>query len=211
MANAGYMPGAERRQQILDGAKRVFASRGYHNTNISHICSDLGIARGTLYQYFGSKKEVFSAIIEDLLERLRAVIARVPPLELPVGVRPTREQAFAYSTRSLEIVLEAVFADEDALRILVREAVGLDVDIDSILRAIDDMVVERFTRDLAVAQQAGIVRSDVDPHTAALFTLGGIQKLALDALGRDGGVDLHALAEQATRMEMTGLLSNDLD
>ncbi|NUO53388.1 MAG: TetR/AcrR family transcriptional regulator, partial [Polyangiaceae bacterium] len=64
MANAGYFPAPERRQQILDSAKQVFAKRGYHDTNISHICEDLGIARGTLYQYFKSKHEVFAAIVE---------------------------------------------------------------------------------------------------------------------------------------------------
>src|SRR5688500_16273556 len=99
MANAGYLPGPERRRQILAGAKRVFATRGYHDTNISHICDDLGIGRGTLYQYFESKRDVFGAIIEDLIERTRAFVNSLHPLDLPPGLMPTAEQAIEFSSR----------------------------------------------------------------------------------------------------------------
>jgi AcrR family transcriptional regulator len=218
MTNEPYLPGPERRRRILSGAKRVFAARGYHDTNISHICDDLGIARGTLYLYFRSKQDVFTAIIEGLLERVRAFIAAKPPLEIPEGFRPSPEQTIRFSARSLQAMLEAVFEDEASLRILVREAVGLDLQIDAILRAIDDIVVDRFASDLAVAQRAGVIRADVDPRMAALFTMGGVQKLALAALaGPDGGaaprppsgasINLETLAYQATRMQMLGLLA----
>src|SRR5271166_5979005 len=93
-----YLPGPERRRRILDSAKRVFAARGYHDTNISHICDDLGIARGTLYQYFRSKQDVFTAVIEELLDRVRRFVETAPRLpELPPGVRPTVDQAVRYS------------------------------------------------------------------------------------------------------------------
>src|SRR5215471_15885914 len=111
MANAGYLPGPERRRRILDGAKKIFAARGYHDTNISHICDDLGIARGTLYQYFTSKRDVFAAVIDGLLERLREVVAREGPIVLP-ATPPTQAEIIAYSAARLKTVLEAVFEDE---------------------------------------------------------------------------------------------------
>jgi AcrR family transcriptional regulator len=211
MANAGYFPGPERRRQILLGAKKVFAARGYHDTNISHICDDLGIARGTLYQYFESKRAVFVAIVEDLLERVRTAVGTEPRVEIPPGVKLTRDQIIGYTASSLRRVLGAAFDDEASLRILVREAVGLDVQIDSVLRSIDDIVVDRLARDLAVAQRAGVLRADADPRIAALFVVGGIQKLALDALATPGGVvDLDKLALEAARIQMAGLISKEV-
>ncbi len=210
MANAGYLPGPERRRQILDGAKKVFAARGYHDTNISHICEDLGIARGTLYQYFTNKREVFAAIIEGLLDRVRAAVAAEPPLRLPTAGRPSREEVIAFAAKSLQHKLEAAFEDEASLRILVREAVGLDLRMDAVLRALDDIVADRVAEDLTIAQHAGIVRRDANPRQAALFMLGGIQKLALDALGRAATIDIAELALTATRMNMTGLLSDEV-
>lgn len=210
MAYDTYLAAPERRRQILESAKRVFARRGYHDTNISHICEELRIARGTLYQHFQSKQDVFAAVVQDMLDRLRAAIAAEPPVEIPAGVRPTRDQVIRYAAASLHRVLEAVFEDEASLRILVREAVGLDVTIDAIVHAIDALVVDRCAADMAAAQRAGILRADVDPRTAALFVLGGVQKLALDALGRDGKIDLRSLALQATTLNMLGLLSEEV-
>lgn len=208
MANAGYLQGPERKKQILEGAKRVFAARGYHDTNISHICDDLGIARGTLYQYFENKKALFSALIEGLLERVREAVTGAPPLEIPAGFRPGADLVMRYAAKNLRRILGAVFADEDSLRLIVREAVGLDLQIDAILHAIDDIVIERFSGDLRAGQRAGVLRADFDPRTAALFMLGGVQKLALDALRRPGGtIDLDRLADDVTRLKMLGLLS----
>jgi len=209
MANAGYLPGPERRRRILDGAKKIFAARGYHDTNISHICDDLGIARGTLYQYFTSKRDVFAAVIDAVLERLREVVAREGAIELP-SVPPTREQIIQYTARRLQTKLEAVFEDEASLRILVREAVGLDLQMDAVLRAIDEIMISRVAGDLEIAQRNGYVRADVNLRQAALFVIGGVQKVALDALGRDGKVDVAELALSATRMNLTGLLSEEV-
>jgi TetR/AcrR family transcriptional regulator, fatty acid metabolism regulator protein len=207
MANAGYFPGPERRRQILAGAKKVFAARGYHETNISHICDDLGIARGTLYQYFDSKKAVFAAIVEDLLDRVRAVVQAQTVPELPPGVSIPRQEVIAYAAASLRRVLAAAFEDEASLRILVREAVGLDVEIDAILRAIDDITVDRLAKDISMGKRAGIFREDVDPRSAALFVIGGIQKLALAALSQNGSIDIDAIAREAAELQMSGLLS----
>lgn len=212
MSYAAYLAAPERRRRILDSAKRVFARRGYHETNISHICDDLRIARGTLYQYFQSKKDVFVAIVEEMLERVRTAVASEPPIVVPTGLKVTRDQVIRYTAASTHRVLQAVFADEESLRILVREAVGLDVGIDAILHAIDDIVIDRFAADMKAARDAGILRADIDPRASALFVLGGIQKLALDALSRDpkGSIDLRALALEATRINLLGLLSPEV-
>jgi len=63
------------------------------------------------------------------------------------GFRPTRDQVLQFTAASLQRVLEAVFADAASLRILVREAVGLDVGIDAILHSIDELVIDRFASD----------------------------------------------------------------
>jgi AcrR family transcriptional regulator len=205
MSYATYLAAPERRRTILESAKQVFARRGYHDTNITHICEALGIARGTLYQHFQSKKDVFAAIVQEMLDRVREAIAREPVVDIPPGFKPSRDDVIHYGTASLRRILEAVFADEASLRILVREAVGLDVGIDAIVHAIDAIVVDRFASDIAATQRAGILRDDVEPRTAALFVLGGVQKLALDGLAQEKPMDLAALASQVIKLEMLGL------
>jgi len=198
--------GIERRRQILEGAKRVFAKRGYHDTNIGHICRDVGIARGTLYQYFDSKHQIFTHVVQGLLDRVRKFIDTTPKIELPTNFVPTMDDVLQYSQRSIKRCLNAVFEDEASLRIIVREAVGLDVRIDKIIRSIDDIVIIRFAEDIAAAQRLDVLRKDVEPRVAALFVLGGLQKLAIDALERKAPINLDKIARDATHLYMKGLL-----
>ncbi len=206
-----YMRSEERARQILACAKRVFAKRGFHAANVSHICEAAGIGRGTLYQYFANKQAVLTAILRETLERVKALMERqsaenvpfVPPEKL------TRAVAIEYSARQLRELLEVVFEDNDTLRILLREAVGLDVDVEKILGEIDATLVAILERDIIRAQAAGYIRA-LDAHAVAIMMVGGVEKLALAALRGDAPVDLDRLAREATRLHAIGTLSDRL-
>ncbi len=53
----------ERRRQILDAALTVFGQRGYHATNVSDVAAQAGVSQGTIYWYFDSKEELFTAAL----------------------------------------------------------------------------------------------------------------------------------------------------
>lgn len=67
----------ERRNEILDKAMELFASKGYDNTSVADIMNLVGIAKGTLYYHFKSKEEILDGIIERmssmLITRARSV------------------------------------------------------------------------------------------------------------------------------------------
>lgn len=54
----------ERRLAILDVAKRSFLESGYSATSMSAISAELGGSKGTLWNYFPSKEELFAAVLE---------------------------------------------------------------------------------------------------------------------------------------------------
>ena len=200
-----------RHRQILQVAKRVFAERGFHAANISHICEAAGIGRGTLYLYFANKRSVLSAILRETLERVRALMERqsgeviryAPPEKI------TRAQAIDFSTSQLREVLRVAFEDDDTLRILLREAVGLDVDVEKQLADIDEALIAIVERSLVAAQRAGFVR-ELDARAVATMVVGGVEKLALAALRGAKPVDLDQLALEATRLHAIGTLSDRL-
>lgn len=203
------MRGPERQQQILTCAKRVFAERGFHAANISHICAEAGIGRGTLYQYFENKKAVFTAVLRQVLDRVRQLMEEQRASHPPTPERLRRDDVVAYSARRLRRLLQTVFDDEGTLRILLREAVGLDVDVEDLLGEIDDTFITIIERDLIEWQRAGVVRA-LDPRITATLMVGGVEKLALAALRSDGPVDLDALANETVRLHILGLLSDDI-
>jgi TetR/AcrR family fatty acid metabolism transcriptional regulator len=202
-----YMKAADRERHILDCAKKVFADRGYHAANISHICAEAGIGRGTLYQYFRNKKAVFTAILTETLERVRTLMESRRPRRWPDPADLRRGAVVEWSARRLEQIFATVFEDERTLRIVLREAGALDVDVEQLIGEIDASLIAIVEADLRSAQEAGIVRP-IDPHLTATLMVGGIEKIAVAALRGDGPVDLHLLARETARLHNIGLLSD---
>jgi AcrR family transcriptional regulator len=59
----GVKEGKERRNEILDAAGALFASKGYDKATVNDILDAVKIGKGTFYYYFKSKEEVLDAII----------------------------------------------------------------------------------------------------------------------------------------------------
>jgi AcrR family transcriptional regulator len=68
----------EKERQILDGAAAAFARDGYEGASMSHIAAVAGVSKGTLYNYFAGKKDLFSAFVQrECTERLLLVFDEV--------------------------------------------------------------------------------------------------------------------------------------
>jgi AcrR family transcriptional regulator len=63
--------GAERKQQLLDAAARLFAEQGYSATRVVDIVDAAGVAKGLFYWYFENKEAVFRELAADIRLRLR--------------------------------------------------------------------------------------------------------------------------------------------
>lgn len=64
-----YAKSAERRQQIVDEAYRVFATRGYHGSSLREIAAAAGIGLSTLQHHFGGKEDLLLAVLARRDER----------------------------------------------------------------------------------------------------------------------------------------------
>lgn len=71
------MPRAQRRNQLLELATRVFTEKGYQATSMDDIAAAAGVTKPVLYQHFSSKQslyiEVLDIIAESMLEEVRAL------------------------------------------------------------------------------------------------------------------------------------------
>lgn len=67
--------------QILRGASVVFARDGYGGASMSRIALEAGVSKGTLYNYFPSKAELFSAYVEEECAKNLHLIFQAPDAE----------------------------------------------------------------------------------------------------------------------------------
>jgi len=84
---------ARRKEEILEEATRLFAAKGYAHAKIDDIALRLGIAKGTIYRYFPTKKALFLAVADnamaELQDSMHAITSKIEdPLErISAGVR----------------------------------------------------------------------------------------------------------------------------
>jgi AcrR family transcriptional regulator len=174
---ADQMDREERREQILSHALALFAARGYHLTQISDIIEAAGIARGTFYLYFDSKRAIFSTLLDRLFTTFQGTIFRIQVGEghPEVGVQVRG---------NLDRVIDAMTDHRDLVRILLRAAVGLDPEFDG---KVDDFyrgLLSILRGSVQMGVEMGLIRP-CDPEVVAIFVLGGLKELAYQYLVAD--------------------------
>src|SRR5213082_573005 len=61
---------AAKRELILQGALNLFASVGFHAARMDELAADLGIAKGSIFQHFGSKQRLFLEVYKQAARSL---------------------------------------------------------------------------------------------------------------------------------------------
>src|ERR1700722_468338 len=67
---AARLPAPRSRRQLLDVALAVFGESGYHDASMDSVAEAAGVTKPVLYQHFGSKREPYLELLEDVGTRL---------------------------------------------------------------------------------------------------------------------------------------------
>src|SRR5579863_10433780 len=87
-SGAESVRGDAKRRAILEVAREVFLAQGYAATSMSEIAAKVGGSKGTLYNYFRSKEELFAAFMADTCQgQAAAAFDRFAPIGEGRGVR----------------------------------------------------------------------------------------------------------------------------
>lgn len=154
--------GQRTRQRLLDAAEAVFGGMGYERASIVEITRAAGVAQGTFYVYFPSKKAVFVELVWELNRTLRRSLrAASDALVDPDRFELERTGAltflrFVQEHKSLyRIVRQAEFVDEALFREYYRElSAGYR---QSLERSMDAGEIRRFDPEALVYMMMGIM------------------------------------------------------
>ncbi len=182
-----------RRAQLLSAARIVFARDGYYKASVADIIAEAGVARGTFYNYFESKRAVFQAVLDELMEGVAAVITAVDPDgNIPVQIRENLERILAVLTR------------DEVGRLLFADAVGLDAEGDEALRAFYKEATDRIVSALRRGERMGVIGA-CDHELAARCLLGMLKEPIFLAWLNDERLDTGALLETMLPIVLWGV------
>ena len=74
----GRLAAADRRESILVAAGGCFAARGYEGTTLDEIAAATGITKPILYRHFGSKRDLYLALLGRHADDMPGFVAPIP-------------------------------------------------------------------------------------------------------------------------------------
>ncbi|TDD35172.1 TetR/AcrR family transcriptional regulator [Actinomadura sp. KC06] len=109
------MTGKERREQLLNIGRTLFAARGLDGTSVEEIASAAGVSKPVVYEHFGGKEGLYAVVVDREFERLLRLVTEA--LNSAVHYRSKLEKAAL-------ALLEYIEENPDGFRILVRDSHG---------------------------------------------------------------------------------------
>ena len=168
------MRAPERRAQLLDVARRVFGSSGFHAVSMEEVAREAGVTKPILYDHFPSKKELYLALIDEDLAVLHENVREA--LESPIG---NRERIRA----SFQAYFDFVDEQADGFRLLMQENVGAEREFRERVAAVRDQILKEVA-DL-IARESGGNLDREHAETVALALIGMVETVAQRNPGSD--------------------------
>jgi AcrR family transcriptional regulator len=195
------MERTERRAQVLRHAKRIFARKGYHRTNVADIIARAGIARGTFYLYFQNKKDLFEELLEQIVSEMRTRILRI---KVGADERNPVEQL----RDNLRRVVAFVLQERELTDILLNHSSGFDRELDAKIREFYDRIAQMIQRSLDLGIEMSLVRK-CDTRAVSYCILGGIKEL-VGILSRTRPHDTETLVQEILDFGLRGVARPEL-
>ncbi|MGA6203776.1 TetR/AcrR family transcriptional regulator [Nocardia testacea] len=107
--------GRDTKRAILDAAVRLFVAKGYEETSLREVADAVGITKPSLYYHYASKLDLLVAIVNPLLDDLRALAEEVERMPPDVDTRRTVLQSY----------IRTMIRHRDAGEMMLRNAVPI--------------------------------------------------------------------------------------
>ena len=96
------MTGSERRHQLIDIARSLFAERGYDSTSVEEIAQRAGVSKPVVYEHFGGKEGLYAVVVD---REMSALLDRITSSLTNNRSRVRVERAVSYTHLTLPTIL----------------------------------------------------------------------------------------------------------
>jgi AcrR family transcriptional regulator len=107
------MTGKERREQLVEIGRALFAEKGFEGTSVEDIAASAGVSKPVVYEHFGGKEGLYAVIVDRETQRLLSTLTE--PLRVRAHPKVLVE-------RTALALLDYIETNTDGFRILVRDS-----------------------------------------------------------------------------------------
>lgn len=195
---------ADTKNKILDHAKRLYSKTGYFDTQISDIIREAKIGRGTVYQYFKNKEDIFLSLLEIFYKEWEQESSLAPSLNELTTMTPQD-----YLGLRIEQTLAYFAKDNDRTNIILRISPGLGGEFAFPIKKIEKLLINIISNDLKLGIRNGHIAEETDLDLTANFIAGAIFRVSYYYFARTkrqrSAKDLNIIAGKVTSLIKSGI------
>lgn len=144
------------RLEILRAAMRVLGEKSFSDMSMQDIAKASGCTKPTIYYYYSSKKGLFLALFDHVIERLEGILRKELESGEPVSLSLERIAGALFEIGSSDEDFSRThiaFLTDPGLKALVPSVVGRFVELDKLLQELIQRGVEagEFRRDVSIS------------------------------------------------------------
>jgi AcrR family transcriptional regulator len=107
------MTGKQRREQLLDVGRRLFAEKGFEGTSVEEIAATAEVSKPVVYEHFGGKEGLYAVVVDREIRHL---------LDAITGALTAQEHPRVLLEQAALALLDYIETSTDGFRILVRDS-----------------------------------------------------------------------------------------
>ncbi len=168
------MKAEERKKHILECAKGLFSKKGYHATQISDIIKKAKIARGTIYQYFKNKDDIFITLLEEYFIKWQTEVVEKHSDEINMH----EITAVDFLRFRMKSTLAFFANDHELCNIVLRMGLGLHDELARVNKQFEKDIQRIIIKDLELGRAAGNIRPSVNIELTANILAGALLRVS---------------------------------
>lgn len=180
-----------RKEQLLEAARKRFVEDGYNRTPVSAIVADCGVAQGTFYLYFDSKQDLIADLRRDVFRDYATAFREVAESDAPADLRIARTLFVMADAVRRNSELERVFRTAESAEKTEREGIE---GRSRLARGVAELLDEALSE--------GSANSLQDTRFTAYFAVTLFERVLWEALAYEVPADLDTVVVEGVRFAL---------
>jgi AcrR family transcriptional regulator len=197
--------GQKRKQQIIETAKSMFIENGFQSTHIGQVCEKLNIARGTVYQYFGNKREILYAVLEQVEEKIDDILDADDMKDF-YKTNPSQKAVLKFVSDRVQSTVSVIIAEPIVIKLIFKDIVGIDEEVISRVNKFIEHIAKILIRDVEEVKKKGVYKKTVNADITAVMLVGGVLFVVYEFLKKEQDVLNKEVIESMVANYLTGIL-----
>ncbi len=192
--SSARLPRSERRESLLSAAREVFVESGYHAAAMDDIAARAGVTKPVLYQHFGSKRDLYLAVLDNGAEQFLEAVGKALK-----STENNRDRV----TATINAYLKFITHDDEAYRLVFQSDLVNAPDVRERVHRVNVLSAELVSD--VIATDTGLSRSEA--MLLAYGLLGLAETAGLRWLNSPEGMDQQAATQLLSALAWGGISS----